>query len=332
MRLIMEPRVYLAARQDINDRGLEDFLLDHNVQGWETDSDVGAEIVMETAGRVCYMSFAKPRPGGNAAYLKHIKEVGHGSVLEHSVWNFIVTDVSRSLTHELVRHRAGFAYSQLSQRYVDESVAEYVVPKRLQDEVKAAIKYLEDLKISSVDDVRTQPAHDMDWISYSLTRCKDPATFAGLVWLRSIQQTTEDYRFLADYLNDKQKTIEYQNYLADPNSAFKVANLEAHTQDVWYASKPAEFKTNIRKEARGAARSVLTNATETKVFITVNGRALRHFIEMRGAAPAEAEIRHLAHKMWRIAVQECPNLFSDYMWTMAEDGTPLDVTTPYRKV
>ena len=74
------------------------------------------------------MSFAKPRPGGNAAYLTHIKEVGHGSVLEHAVWNFIFTGVSRSLTHELVRHRAGFGYSQLSQRYVDESVAEYVEP------------------------------------------------------------------------------------------------------------------------------------------------------------------------------------------------------------
>ena len=55
------------------------------------------------------MSFAKPRPGGNKAYLDHILEVGHGSVLEHAVWNFVFTGVSRSLTHELVRHRAGWA-------------------------------------------------------------------------------------------------------------------------------------------------------------------------------------------------------------------------------
>ena len=82
----------------------------------------------KTAGRVCYMSFAKPRPGGNHAYLNHILEVGHGSVLEHAVWCLVITGVSRSLTHELVRHRAGFSYSQLSQRYVDESVAEYVEP------------------------------------------------------------------------------------------------------------------------------------------------------------------------------------------------------------
>ncbi len=77
---------------------------------------------------MCYMSFAKPRPGGNHAYVEHILEVGHGSVLEHGVWNFLFTGISRSLTHELIRHRAGFGYSQLSQRYVDESIAEYVEP------------------------------------------------------------------------------------------------------------------------------------------------------------------------------------------------------------
>ena len=95
---------------------------------WQTDTEVAGEHLAEVAGRVCYMSFAKPRPGGNQAYLDHILEVGHGSVLEHAVWNFVFTGVSRSLTHELIRHRAGFGYSQLSQRYVDESVAEYVEP------------------------------------------------------------------------------------------------------------------------------------------------------------------------------------------------------------
>src|SRR5947208_6757304 len=74
------------------------------------------------------MRFIKPQPGVNKVYIDHIKEYGHGSVLEHAVWNFIFTGVSRSLTHELIRHRAGFGYSQLSQRYVDESVAEYVEP------------------------------------------------------------------------------------------------------------------------------------------------------------------------------------------------------------
>src|SRR5947209_12991159 len=133
VRIITEPAVYVLGRQTIDAAELERFLGDHGVS-WETDSEVAAEVATETAGRVCYMSFAKPRPGGNAAYLHHIKEVGHGSVLEHAVWNLLFTGVSRTLTHELVRHRAGMGYSQLSQRYVDESVAEYVEPDVIADE------------------------------------------------------------------------------------------------------------------------------------------------------------------------------------------------------
>src|SRR5688572_22071898 len=121
MKVLREPTVYVLGRQTMDDAELDRFLTDHGVS-WQTDSEVAAEVLCETAGRVCYMSFAKPRPGGNAAYLTHIKEVGHGSVLEHAVWNLLITGVSRSLTHELVRHRAGFGFSQLSQRYVDESV------------------------------------------------------------------------------------------------------------------------------------------------------------------------------------------------------------------
>src|SRR6266568_8018107 len=127
IRILREPSVYLVGRQTIDARELDRFLSDHGVS-WQTDTEVAAEHLTEVAGRVCYMSFAKPRPGGNKVYLDHILEVGHGSVLEHAVWNFVFTGVSRTLTHELVRHRAGWAYSQLSQRYVDESVAEYVEP------------------------------------------------------------------------------------------------------------------------------------------------------------------------------------------------------------
>ena len=127
IRILRNPTVYLLSKQSMVPGELDRFLDDHGVS-WASDSSVASEIVTESAGRVCYMSFAKPRPGGNQAYLTHIKEVGHGSVFEHAVWSFLITGVSRSLTHELVRHRAGWAYSQLSQRYVDESVAEYVEP------------------------------------------------------------------------------------------------------------------------------------------------------------------------------------------------------------
>jgi thymidylate synthase (FAD) len=86
------------------------------------------EKLAEFAGRLCYMSQRNPANRTTREYLENIKKQAHGSVLEHANYSLLLEGVSRSLTHELVRHRAGFAYSQLSQRYVDESVADFVMP------------------------------------------------------------------------------------------------------------------------------------------------------------------------------------------------------------
>jgi thymidylate synthase (FAD) len=86
------------------------------------------ERLSEFAGRLCYMSQRNPAQRNTRDYIENIKKQGHGSVLEHANYSLLIEGVSRSLTHELVRHRAGFAYSQLSQRYVDESAACFVMP------------------------------------------------------------------------------------------------------------------------------------------------------------------------------------------------------------
>jgi thymidylate synthase (FAD) len=257
IRVIREPSVYLLGRQTVDAAELDRFLRDHGV-AWQTDSEIAAEVLCETAGRVCYMSFARPRPGGNAMYLGHIKEVGHGSVLEHAVWDLLFTGVSRSLTHELVRHRAGMGYSQLSQRYVDESVAEYVEPAVIAD---------------------------------------DPELHA--IWLDAVVQSHQAYVRLAEKLAEK------------------------------LAEEPD--RTVRRKASRQAARSVLPNATETKIFVTANARALRHFLEQRGSRHAEPEIRLLANKLLDLLQRESPNLFGDYERVSLSDGT-FELTTPYRKV
>jgi thymidylate synthase (FAD) len=79
----------------------------------------GGQDLAEFAGRGCYQSWRKPNPATatNTGYLKHILEVEHESVLEHGSVTFYIEDVSRSLTHEIIRHRH-FSYSQLSQRFV----------------------------------------------------------------------------------------------------------------------------------------------------------------------------------------------------------------------
>jgi thymidylate synthase (FAD) len=100
---------------------------DHLPVNWIGESSDG-ERLAEFAGRLCYMSQHNPAKRETREYIENIKKQGHGSVLEHANYSVLTEGVSRSLTHELVRHRAGFAYSQLSQRYVDESQASFVVP------------------------------------------------------------------------------------------------------------------------------------------------------------------------------------------------------------
>jgi thymidylate synthase (FAD) len=256
--IIRDPKVYLVGRQMVDDEALAAFLADHDVRRWSTDTEEAGEKLIEVAGRVCYMSFAKPRPGGNRAYINHLLEVGHGSVLEHAVFNLIITGVSRSFTHELVRHRAGYAYSQLSQRFVDESSCEFVEPDAI---------------------------------------AEDPELHR--TWLEAVTSAQRAYRVLADGL------------------AAKFADIED--------------KTLRRKKAREAARSVLPNATETKIFVTANARALRHFIEMRGDAAADVEIRKVAVAVLELLRAESPNLFADYALIDLPEGGRA-TTTPHRKV
>jgi len=115
-----DPRVTLLARPTFTEPA-------HLAVNWLGDSTDG-ERLAEFAGRLCYMSQRNPANRTTRDYLENIKKQGHGSVLEHANYSILLEGVSRSLTHELVRHRAGFAYSQLSQRYVDESDAHFVVP------------------------------------------------------------------------------------------------------------------------------------------------------------------------------------------------------------
>ncbi len=258
MKIIREPGVFIVGRQMIDDAELDRFLAEHDVNTWETDTEVAGQKLAEVAGRVCYMSFAKPRPGGNAAYIKHILEVGHGSVLEHAVWNVLFTGVSRSFTHELIRHRAGFGYSQLSQRYVDEGVAEYVEPDIIAD---------------------------------------DPECHA--IFESAMADVHAAYLKLADRLGAMLTNI--------------------------------EDKTARRKMARQAARCVLPNATETKIFVTANARSWRHFIELRCNEFAEPEIRKVAAAVCKVLQREAPNLFGDYTFRQLSDGSEV-VETPFRKV
>jgi thymidylate synthase (FAD) len=215
---------------------------------WETDAD-GGQALAEFAGRACYQSWSKPNPrtATNEGYLRHILEVGHLSVLEHGSVSFYLSGISRSLTHELIRHRH-FSYSQLSQRYVPERDAAMVEPEVI---------------------------------------AEDPELHAR--FLAATEAAVAAYGELLEGLEKKFADV--------PNG------------------------TARRKQARQAARALLPNATETRIVVTGNYRAWRHFIAMRASEHADVEIRALAVEILKQLHEAVPNVFRDFEITTLADGT-----------
>lgn len=222
---------------------------------WSTDAD-GGQALAEFAGRACYQSWKKPNPATatNAGYLRHIIEVGHLSVLEHGSVSFYITGVSRSLTHELIRHRH-FSYSQLSQRYVPERDAAMVAPDVIASDPELLARF--------------QAASDAALAAYNELLEGLEKKFAGV-----------------------------------------------------------ENATLRRKQARQAARAVLPNATETRIVVTGNYRAWRHFIGMRATEHADVEIRALAVECLRQVRGVAPNVFADFQISTLDDGTEV-AASPY---
>ncbi len=97
---------------------------------WKTDAANDAAALLEFAGRLCYMSFANPLGRTSPEYVDNILSQQHFSVIEHASVSIAIRGVSRSLTHELVRHRH-FSFSQLSQRFVNEDEARVVLPPEI---------------------------------------------------------------------------------------------------------------------------------------------------------------------------------------------------------
>lgn len=274
LKLFTDPRIELVGRPSMNIEGVLSFLDEHGLDWPEFRAKLNdnrnmieklegkdAEWLIEEAGRGCYMSFGG-KGRSHEDHVKHLIEVMHGSVLEHVNFNFHVWGISRSCSHEIVRHRAGFAYSQLSQRYVNSGDCAFVVPPAMLE-----------LKETKPD------IYDM--------------------WLRSCERSQQLYEIL--------------------------------TSELAEMYKDTESKTERRKKARQAARSVLPNATETKMLITCNGRAARHFCEMRGSPAADVEIRKLAIQMFNLLSKDFPLITHGMEVIALEDGTE-GIESKFRKV
>lgn len=256
MDLIAEPRVFLTTRTAVDWDAVAEFLAAEGVppipESIRAGDDESAAVV-EISARMCYMSYGRGRRD-IADFIGNLLSSKDGSVLEHVSYGFVITGVSRSLTHELVRHRAGFAFSQRSQRYVDESGAAFVVPPALSREL-------------------------------------GDGGASARVFEKAVELALGSYDQLVEALD------------------------RAMPEDLF------ELRTDRRKAIRQAARAVLPNATETKIFVTANVRAWRHFIEMRAAPYADWEIRKLALRILELLRGEAPLLFGDFTVERLPDGT-----------
>ncbi|MCF8095992.1 MAG: FAD-dependent thymidylate synthase, partial [Desulfobacteraceae bacterium] len=158
MRQIDQPQVYLVAKTMLVPEGLKAYLKDIGDPDWRADNRVSdGENLIEAAGRMCYRSWQpydpeKPEASnpnvtnvrrGNDRYIANVLKSGHGSVLEHVNATFICRNVSRVFTHELVRHRAGMAYSQESLRYVRLDDLPVWIPDSAKENPKAEEKFRE---------------------------------------------------------------------------------------------------------------------------------------------------------------------------------------------
>lgn len=231
----------------------------HAPRGVEWEVDEGAsdsEALVEFSGRACYESFDKPNPrtASNQAYLHHILEVGHDALLEHAAATLYIRGLSRSATHELVRHRH-FSFSQLSQRFVHPEETEVVLPKLIAED-----EQLTRLTLQAADDARFV------------------------------------YEELLDALESKLEQ--------EPNALLR------------------------KKQARQAARAVLPNLTESRIVVTGNYRAWRHFIGARATEQADTELRQLAVTCLKLLREQSPVLFDDFTITTLADGTEM-ASSPY---
>lgn len=164
-----EPTVHLIARPQLDVDGMREYLRDVGGESWldrrlgEEDPATPGEMLVEFGGRACYRSW---EPGLNPnvtrvrtdrdEYFANILRSAHGSVLEHANYSFVLRSVSRVFTHELVRHRAGSAFSQESLRYVRLTEIGFRVPPALEpirDRVVSIVEQLEELQVEAAEEL-----------------------------------------------------------------------------------------------------------------------------------------------------------------------------------
>lgn len=145
-------RLLVVGRPSFDRNALERFLEGEGLSWRNSANATDAENLIEVAGRLCYLSFGwRQSPKTNREYIRHLIVHEHDSVLEHAAWSFVLTGVSRGFSHQFVRHRVGFAFSQMSQQYVDQRSGTAIMPEAVRGSVAAERHWLDSIERSRED-------------------------------------------------------------------------------------------------------------------------------------------------------------------------------------
>ena len=198
-----KPQVFLLARPSLDLDGMRAYLADVGGESWlerrleETQGETnGGELIVEFGGRACYRSW---EPGLNPnvtrvrtdqrEYFANILRSAHGSVLEHANYSFAIRNCSRVFTHELVRHRAGSAFSQESLRYVPLTDIGFRVPPALEpvrEQVLSIVEQLEEFQVQAAQklgiDEEGVPFHIKKEVTSALRRLAPIGLSTDILW------------------------------------------------------------------------------------------------------------------------------------------------------
>lgn len=288
MGQLVKPKVFLVGATEVDDVGLRAYLeYSRQEEFWPVYEQAKAEglssgeALCSVYAKMCYKSLVV----GKNANVTKIRDVwknlegchdtGHGSVFEHCQLNFIVTDCSRVYTHEQVRHRIGWSYSQTSGRYCRLDKIDLVWSSLL-DPVKhlwlEGLGYIEDLVYLSECKLglrKPNPKHP-DAPAEAGLLCPVNVGKAEAAWTNIVAGTLRaDLRWVPD----------------------------------------DSFNFDKRKAITSAIRRIAPNGQANEIGMSCNIRALRSTVQVRTARFAETEIRDIFNQVYTIVKARFPTIF-----------------------
>lgn len=254
------------------------------------------EEVVASAAKLCYSpvgvnEIIEKLDNQNVEnFIAKLASIKHLSPFEHVSFSFAVEGVSRTLTHQLVRHRIA-SYSQQSQRYVKETMFDFIVPPSIENNEKAKEIFIKEMENS-------QKAYDDIVRELMIDKIFDSEKYYD--WYKEITklETVEGH----DDWNVKNI---YYNLLKTTNNDKLNEYLDI------FKSKFKKEYSAFEKEAIEDARYVFPNAAETKIVVTMNARSLMHFFKLRCCNRAQWEIRALADEMLSQVIKVAPAIFNN---------------------